>query len=92
MYYVYILASKKNGTIYIGQTSDLKKRVYEHKEGIVGGFTKRYGVKMLVYFEATEDFEASLQREKRMKEWNRIWKLHLIESKNPAWRDLYNDL
>ncbi len=92
MYYVYILASRKNGTIYIGQTSDLKKRVHEHKEGVVEGFTKRYGVKMLVYYEAIEDFEAALQREKRMKEWNRIWKLHLIESKNPAWRDLFDDL
>ena len=92
MYYVYILASERNGTIYIGLTSDLKKRVYEHKNGIVEGFTKRYGVKMLVYYEAIDNFETALQREKRMKEWNRIWKLHLIESKNPAWRDLSDDL
>ncbi|HJV32643.1 MAG TPA: GIY-YIG nuclease family protein [Patescibacteria group bacterium] len=92
MHYVYILANGRNGTIYVGLTSDLKKRVYEHKNGIVEGFTKRYGVKMLVYYEGIESFESALQREKRMKEWNRIWKLHLIESKNPAWRDLSDDL
>jgi putative endonuclease len=92
MFYVYILTSQRNGTIYVGLTSDLKRRVYEHKSGIVEGFTKRYGVKMLVYYEAIESFESALRREKRMKEWNRIWKLHLIESKNPAWRDLSDDL
>jgi len=92
MHYVYILASGRNGTIYVGLTSDLWKRVFEHKNGFVEGFTKRYGVKMLVYYEAIENFEAALQREKRMKEWNRIWKLHLIETINPAWRDLSDDL
>lgn len=92
MYYVYILASRRNGTIYIGFTSDLRKRVFEHANGIVEGFTKQYGVKTLVYYEAIDSYEDALQREKRLKEWNRIWKLHLIESKNPAWRDLSDDL
>ena len=91
-YYVYILASKRNGTLYIGVTSDLIKRVYEHKQRLVEGFTKKYDVHQLVYFEITSDVEGAIKREKQLKKWNRIWKIELIESRNPEWRDLYNDL
>lgn len=87
MYYVYILASRRNGTLYIGLTSDLRKRVYEHENGFADGFTKKYGVKTLVYYESIESFDSALQREKRLKEWNWIWKLRLIETENPTWRD-----
>ena len=87
-YYVYILASDKNGTLYIGVTSDLQKRVYEHRNDLVDGFTKKYGVHRLVHFEETNDIEAALLREKQLKKWNRAWKIRLIEESNPGWRDL----
>ena len=89
---VYILASKKNGTLYTGMTSDLLKRVYEHKEGLAEGFTKKYGVKLLVYYEIHENPDLAIKREKRIKKWNRAWKINLIEKDNPEWDDLYGDL
>ncbi len=86
---VYILASKRNGTLYIGVTSNLVKRIWEHKNGMVVGFTKRYGVHRLVWYELHERMEAAIEREKRLKEWKRGWKLALIEGANPNWQDLY---
>ena len=91
-YYVYILASKKNGTLYVGVTNDLKRRVDEHKNGLVEGFTKKYAVHSLVYFESTGDIESALIREKCLKEWQRAWKIRLIEKENLLWRDLSLDL
>ena len=88
-YYVYILASKRNGTLYVGVTSDLVKRVYGHKQKLVDGFTKKYNVDMLVYYESTENVDSAIQREKRIKKWNRDWKLRLLEKDNPNWEDLY---
>jgi len=85
---VYILASKPNGTLYIGVTSDLAKRVWEHKNDSVDGFTKRYGVHRLVYYELHADMMSAITREKQLKKWNRAWKLELIESENPGWNDL----
>lgn len=88
-YYVYILASKPNGTLYIGVTNNLVRRVWEHREGLVEGFTKQYEVHRLVYCESfARPFDA-IQREKRLKKWNRAWKIRLIESANPNWKDLY---
>ena len=89
---VYILASKRNGTLYIGVTSDLVKRIWEHKNNIVGGFTKRYNVHQLVWYELHESMESAIEREKRLKEWKRVWKLDLIESANPDWQDLYHTI
>ena len=89
---VYILASKRNGTLYIGVTSDLIKRIWEHKNNMVEGFTKRYGVHQLVWYEVHERMESAIEREKRMKEWKRKWKLELIETTNPNWQDLYNTI
>ena len=91
-YYVYILASKRNGTLYIGVTSDLKKRVYQHKNNLIDGFTKRYKVHHLVYFEETSDVRSALQREKHMKIWKREWKIRLVQQMNPDWDDLYDTL
>ena len=91
-YYVYILASRKNGTLYIGVTNDLLKRVYEHKQKLVEGFTREYNVHMLVYFEQTNDVESAITKEKQMKKWERQWKIDLIEEKNPEWKDLYFDI
>ena len=91
-FFVYILASKKNGTLYTGSTDDLKKRVWEHKEEIFPGFTSKYGVKMLVWFEAHDSREAAQTRERQIKEWNRAWKIELIEKENPDWDDLYEEL
>jgi putative endonuclease len=88
-YYVYILASRRNGTLYIGVTNDLIRRAWEHREGMIEGFTKKYGVKMLVHFEPFEEIDSAIHREKRLKKWNRSWKLDLIERANPEWRDLY---
>lgn len=90
--YVYILASSRNGTLYIGVTSDLIKRIYEHKNNLIDGFTKKYGVHRLVYYEQTSDIESAIEREKRLKKWNRKWKLELIEKNNPDWEDLYTSL
>jgi len=89
---VYILASRKNGTLYIGITSDLVKRVWQHKEDMVEGFTKKYGVHMLVYYELHADMAEAIGREKRLKKWNRAWKIELIEKENPYWRDLWPEL
>jgi putative endonuclease len=91
-YYVYILASHKCGTLYIGVTNDLLRRVQEHREGLVAGFTKRYNVKQLVYFEDTSEVDVAIAREKQMKKWCRAWKIKLIEQDNPQWKDLYLDL
>jgi putative endonuclease len=88
-YWVYILASRIGGTLYIGVTNDLVRRVYEHQTGIVPGFTKRYGVHRLVYYEQFSDIEFAIQREKRLKKWNRRWKIRLIEELNPNWDDLF---
>ena len=88
-YYVYILASDIGGTLYIGVTNDLVRRVYEHKSGAAEGFTKRYDIKCLVHFEQYDDIEHAIRREKRLKKWNRKWKSRLIEENNPNWTDLY---
>jgi putative endonuclease len=90
--YVYILASRRNGTLYTGVTSNLAKRIYEHKEGTVKGFSSRHGVKILVYYEHHDRIEDAIVREKQGKEWKRNWKLELIENLNPDWRDLYEDV
>ena len=90
--FVYILASKQNGTLYVGVTSALTKRVWEHKEKVTGGFTARYGVDRLVYYELHGSAEAAIRREKQLKKWNRAWKIRLIEKRNPNWRDLYDDV
>jgi putative endonuclease len=90
-YYVYILASKRNGTLYIGVTNDLERRLYEHKNNLIEGFTNKYNVHHLVYFEDVNDIQSALQREKQLKRWTRKWKLELIEKVNPEWRDLAND-
>ncbi len=87
---VYILASKRNGTLYIGVTSDLVKRIWLHKNNMVEGFTKRYSVHLLVWYELHESMESAITREKRLKNWKRQWKLKLIESSNPEWQDLYH--
>ena len=89
MYLTYMLASKKHGTLYIGVTNDLVRRIAEHKEGSVDGFTKRYGVTKLVYYETFDDVEAAIAREKKLKHWKREWKVNLIEEQNPDWEDLY---
>ena len=91
-YYVYILATERYGTLYVGVTSDIVKRVWEHREGFVDGFTKKYGVKRLVWFEAHEDVTAAITREKQIKKWNRSWKIELIQASNPHWHDLYDGL
>ena len=91
-YYVYILASKRNGTLYIGVTNDIIRRVYEHKNNLIEGFTKKYNVHQLIYFEQTNDIESAIKREKQLKKWNRKWKLELIEKQNPKWNDLYEEI
>ncbi len=91
-YWVYIMASERNGTLYIGVTGDLARRVFTHRTGSAEGFTKRYGVRMLVYCEAHSEVHLAIQREKAIKKWPRRWKLELIERDNPEWRDLYDDL
>ena len=89
---VYILASKKNGTLYIGVTSDLIKRIWQHKNKVVSGFTEDYQVNSLVYFEQLDDMENAITREKVLKKWNRAWKIRLIEKTNPNWLDLFDDI
>ena len=91
-YYTYILASKPRGTLYIGVTNDLIRRVHQHRNDLIEGFTKRYCVHMLVHYEQCKDVSAAIWQEKRLKKWNRSWKISLIESQNPEWRDLYVDL
>lgn len=90
--YVYMLASARNGTLYVGVTSDLIRRVWEHKGRFVEGFSARYGVSLLVWFEPHERIEAAILREKQIKKWRRSWKLRLIEEANPYWRDLYDEI
>jgi putative endonuclease len=90
--YVYILASKKNGTIYTGVTNDLVRRIYEHKEKSIEGFSKQHHVDRLVYFEQHQSIREAIQREKNIKHWSRQWKLELIEKNNPEWRDLYAEI
>ena len=87
-----MLASKRNGTLYIGVTNDLVKRIYEHKQGLVEGFTKKYKVHRLVFLEETSDVESAITRERQMKKWNRKWKIELIEKRNPEWKDLWEDI
>ena len=90
--WVYIVTNRPNGTLYIGVTSDMAKRAWEHREGVVDGFTKRYGLKRLVYAERHDDITDAIQREKRIKTWPRAWKINLIRKTNPAWKDLYQTL
>src|SRR5258705_13411962 len=92
LFAVYIMASARRGTLYIGVTSNLPKRVWEHREGVVDGFTKQYHVKDLVWYEIHENPEEAITREKQLKKWNRAWKLELIENKNPDWTDLFTDI
>ena len=87
-YYVYIIASNPNGTLYIGVTNNLERRIFEHKEGLVQGFSKKHKVDRLVYFEQTNNVESAIQREKQLKKWNRNWKISLVEKSNPYWEDL----
>ena len=88
-YFVYILSSTRNGTLYVGITNNLKRRIYEHKNGLVEGFTKKYKVHELVYFEQTDNVYSAIQREKQIKKWNRQWKIELVEKENKNWEDLY---
>jgi putative endonuclease len=90
--YVYILASRKNGTLYIGVTNDIVRRVYQHRHGITGGFASKYGATKLVWFEDTPNIAGAIQREKRLKKWPRAWKINLIDTQNPDWVDLYPGL
>ena len=87
-YYIYILANKRNGTLYVGVTNNLERRMSEHQQNLVEGFTKKYHVHHLIYYETTNNINAALQREKQLKKWNRNWKLELIEKSNPVWQDL----
>jgi putative endonuclease len=91
-FFVYILASRRNGTLYIGMTDNLARRISEHQSGVVPGFTGRYGVKALVWYELHESRESAFQRERQLKKWKRAWKIELIERSNPNWRDLAGDL
>ena len=91
-YYVYVMASKRNGTLYVGVTNDLSRRVWEHREGLVEGFTKKYGVKMLVYYEIFEDIHADIHCETKVKKYKREWKINLIQQHNAEWRDLAETL
>jgi putative endonuclease len=89
---VYLLASQRNGTLYVGVTSDLVQRIWQHKNDLAEGFTKRYGVHMLVWYEECGTMEAAISREKAIKEWKRAWKIRLIENRNPEWKDIYKEL
>ncbi len=91
-YYVYILAKARNSTFYVGITSNLPKRIWEHKNDIADGFTKKYGIKTLVYYEIFDDPQNAIRREKRLKKWNRAWKINIIEKINPKWHDLYESI
>ncbi len=90
-YYVYILSNKKNGTLYIGMTNDLERRMYEHKNKIVDGFTKRYSLDKLMFYEIYQNVDNAIKREKQLKNWNRKWKIDLIEKRNSNWNDLASD-
>ena len=91
-YYVYFLTNKPRGTLYVGVTNDLVRRVNEHREGVVRGFTKQYGLKQLVHFEVYDSPREAIQREKNIKHWKRTWKLDLVNGSNPQWRDLFKDI
>lgn len=91
-FFVYILANKPNGTLYVGMTDDLVKRVWQHRADLISGFTHRYGVKVLVWYESHESRESAFLRERRIKKWRRAWKIALIHQKNPTWRDFWSDL
>ena len=91
-FYVYILANRRNGTLYVGMTDDLVKRIWMHKTEVLAGFTKEYGVKMLVWYEVHESRGSAFARERQIKKWNRAWKLELIEKMNPSWRDLFDEI
>lgn len=91
-FYTYIMSNKRNGTLYVGATNDLVRRVYEHKEGLAESHTKKYALKKLVYYEIHSTPEEAIRREKRLKKYNRGWKLDLIEQNNPDWKDLYEDI
>jgi putative endonuclease len=91
-HFVYLLASKRNGTLYLGVTSDLANRTWQHKSDLIEGFTKKYGVHLLVWFEEHNDIRDAIDREKQIKGWNRAWKIKLIEKRNPQWLDLYEDV
>jgi putative endonuclease len=90
--WVYIVTNKRDGILYVGVTSNLPKRAWEHREGVVAGFTKRYGLKLLVYFEWHDEIALAIQREKNIKHWSRAWKIDLIERMNPDWKDLFETL
>ena len=90
--YVYIMSNRRNGVLYVGVTTDLLKRSFQHREGLIDGFTKRYGLKLLVYYEVFDDVRNAIQREKNMKHWLRAWKVRLIHGFNPEWKDLYETL
>ena len=90
--WVYLLASKRNGTLYLGVTNDIARRAFEHREGLIPGFSRDHGVKLLVWHERHEDIAEAILREKRIKGWKRAWKIELIEASNPEWRDLYVEL
>ena len=89
---VYILSSRRNGTLYIGVTSNLQRRIWEHREALCDGFTKRYSVQLLVYYELHDSIDDAIKREKQLKKWNRAWKIELIESRNPDWIDLWDEI
>ena len=91
-YYVYILAKARNSTFYVGTTSNLVKRIWEHKNEVADGFTKKHGIKILVYYEIFDDPNNAIRREKRLKKWNRAWKMKVIEEVNPNWNDLYEEI
>jgi len=91
-YYLYILANKKNGTLYVGVTANLIKRVFEHKSNVVEGFTKKYNIHSLVYYEIYNDINEAIKREKNIKKWKRFWKIKLVNTKNPEWKDLYDEI
>jgi putative endonuclease len=91
-FFVYILASRRNGTLYIGMTDDLARRTWEHRTGVAPGFARKYGVKQLIWYELHDSRETAFVRERQLKKWNRAWKLKLIEKANPAWRDLWDDV
>ena len=90
--FVYIVTNRRDGILYIGVTSDLPRRAHEHREGLISGFTKRYGLKQLVWYEAHDSIVSAIQREKTIKHWPRAWKVRLIHAMNPEWTDLYSDL
>ncbi len=91
-YYVYLITNERYGTLYVGVTNDLVRRIHEHKEGVVAGFAKQHGLMQLVWYEAHQDVLAAITREKVIKRWRRDWKTNLIQESNPEWRDLYSDL